>query len=261
MKFAERKMADLKSFTFAKWLRNPALKRGWDCPDEQSLASYLDHTSDPALKTRLEHHLSSCSYCRALVAESLSSQRRENLPPVPRALLSRVRSLGTTAPDRLRWSWWPLSIATVGFAVLLLVWLRAPQTLDLPRWASPSAPAILKSQPTVPMIPQPSEVVRSSDNHSALPMVIFPANSSVIQPDLIINFRWRAVPHASYYEVRIVTAAGELLWRHDSAENHLRADGSLTLPTGRYFVLVSAIMENGRSQHSSPVEFQVAPKH
>jgi hypothetical protein len=52
----------------------------------------------------------------------------------------------------------------------------------------------------------------------------------------------------------------ELLWQHDSARNYLQVDSSLTLPTGRYFVLVSAIMENGRSQQSSPVEFQVARK-
>ena len=252
-------MADLKSHTFAKWLRNPTLRRRWNCSDEHVLASYLDQTSDPHAKTRLERHLSSCSYCRVLVAEILRSQRLKNRIAVPPALRARARSLGTTAPVRVRWSWLPLTIAPAGCAVLLFVWLRAPQTLDLPRWAAPPAPAMSKSQTSAPVIPRPSDVVRSSDNHSSVPTVIFPTSSVVIGSDRI-NFRWHAVPRASYYQVRILTAAGELLWQHDSNENHLQADDSLTLPTGKYFVLISAIMENGRSQQSSPVEFQVAPK-
>jgi len=252
-------MADLKSHTSAKWLRNPKLRRGWNCPDEHDLASYLDHTSDPDAKTRLEHHLSSCSYCRVLVAESLRTQRLENRIALPVALRTRARPLGTTAPVHVRWSWLPLTLAPVGCALLLFVWLRAPQPLDLPRWGAPQPPAILKSQVSTPVISRPSDVVRSSDNHSSLPTVIFPTSSLVIRSGRI-NFRWRAVPRASYYQVRILTAAGELLWQHDSDENHLQADDSLTLPTGQYFVLISAIMENGRAQQSSPVEFQVAPK-
>jgi hypothetical protein len=245
--------------SMANWLRNPDLRRGWNCPDEQALASFLDCACDPELRKRLEDHLSSCTYCRALVTESVKTARLENLRPVPPAVLSRVRSMGNTAPRRWRWSWLPLSMAPVGCAaVLLFAWLQAPQTLDLPRRAAPSAPAVFKSPSSGPEIVRPADVVRGSDHGLPLPTVISPAGSSVIEPDRI-NFRWRAVPHASYYQVRVLTAEGELLWQHDSAENHLHDDG-LTLPAGRYFVLVSAIMENGRSQESSPVEFRAARK-
>jgi len=244
----------------ANWLRNPDLKRGWNCPDEQALASFLDRACDPEVRAQLEDHLSACSYCRALVAESVKTQRLENLRPVPSAVLSRVRSIGNTAPRRLWWSWLPLTIAPAGCAALLLfVWLRATEPLDLPRWTAPSAPAVFKSPSPVAEIVRPSDVVRGSDNRFPLPTIIFPADSSVIQPDRI-NFRWRAVPQASHYQVRVLTAEGELLWQHDSAENHLRADGGLILPAGKYFVLVSAVMENGRSQESSPVEFRVTTK-
>lgn len=244
----------------ANWLRNPDLRRGWNCPDEQALASFLDHACEREVRARLEDHLASCSYCRALVAESVKTRRVETLRPVPGALLTRVRPLGTGVPVRVRWSWLPLTVAPVGCAaVLLFVWLRAPQTLDLPRWAAPSAPAVFKSPTPLPEIVRPSDVVRASNNGLPLPTVIFPAGSSVIEPDRI-NFRWRSVPHASFYQVRVLTAEGALLWQHDSAENHLHPDGGLTLSAGRYFVLVSAIMENGRSQQSNPVEFRVAPK-
>jgi Putative zinc-finger len=252
-------MADLKSFVFAKWFRNPEQRRKWNCPDEQVLASYLDQTANSDASTRVERHLSSCSHCRVLVAESLKAQRPENFGRVPAALLTRVRSLGTPAPVHSRWSWLPLTVAPVGCAVLLFAWLRAPRTFEPPQWSAPSAPAIFKSPSAAPAIVPPSEVVRSSDKASSLPTLIFPAISSVIQSDRI-NFRWRAVPNASHYQVRILTEAGELLWQHDSAENQLQADDSLSLPAGRYYVLVSAIMENGRAQQSSPVEFKVTPE-
>src|SRR5215467_9446842 len=137
----------------ANWLRNPGLRRGWNCPQEQALASFVDRGCDSVVRARLENHLSSCSYCRTLIAESVKSQRIENLGPVPPAVLARVRRLGMTSPVRWRWSWLPLTIAPVGCAAMvLLVWLRAPQTLDLPRWAAPSASTVFKSPSSVPEI-------------------------------------------------------------------------------------------------------------
>ena len=250
------KMADLKSFTFAKWLQKRELGRGWNCPDEQSLASYLDGFSDAMGKTRLQRHLASCRYCRALIAETSRAGRLAGLPALPPALFAQARSIGPRRSTRPRWSWLPLTVAPLGCVLLFLVWSRAPQSLNLPPQATPSAPAISKSH-SVPPLARPSDMVRSSDTDPRLPGVIFPASSSVV-PAGPIDFRWRAVPHASHYRVRILTAAGELLWQHDSAENHLQADDSLTLRTGRYFVLVSAVMENDRSRQSSPVEFRVA---
>src|SRR5215467_8859041 len=107
------------------WLSNRDLRRGRNCPDEQALASFLDQTCDREVRMRLEDHLTSCIYCRALVAESVKTQPTDKLHPIPSPLLARVGPLGNSTPVRLRWSWLPLTIAPVGCAaVLLLVWLR-----------------------------------------------------------------------------------------------------------------------------------------
>jgi hypothetical protein len=72
-----------------------------------------------------------------------------------------------------------------------------------------------------------------------------------------MEFRWSSVPTALYYEVRVVTAEGELVWQIDTAKNQTAAPDGLVLHSGKYFVLVSAVMENGRTRKSSPMRFHV----
>jgi hypothetical protein len=39
--------------------------RGWKCPSDEMIASYLDAAVDSPSRSRLESHLTDCEYCRA----------------------------------------------------------------------------------------------------------------------------------------------------------------------------------------------------
>lgn len=232
-------------------------KRGWNCLHEGVLAAYVDQTIEHQERARAERHLSTCAYCRNLLADVVKLQRVGDLPAVPPGLIARVRSLGSA--QRKPWTW-GLPLAAAGSLACLLLavsLLETKQSLDLPSWPAPPGPEIFKSPPQPPVVAEPREVIRGSGSAWQLPTVTYPAPDSVVAPERL-EIRWSAVPHARYYQVRLLTSAGELVWQSDATANLVRTPDRLALTNGKYFVLVSAVMDNGRMRKSDPQSFQVA---
>jgi hypothetical protein len=232
-------------------------KRGWNCLHEGAIASYVDQTIGDRGRAGVERHLSTCTYCRNAVADVVKLRRVGDAPAVPSDLIARVRFVGSAKPKR--WAWgWPLAAAGSLACLLFALTLRETnQTLTLPSWPAPSGPRISKSQPQPPAAAEPREVIRGSGLPQQLPTVTYPARDGVVGPDGL-EIRWSAVPHAIYYQVRVLTSAGELVWQSDTTANLIRTPDRMALTSGKYFVLVSAVMENGRMRKSDPQPFQVA---
>src|SRR2546430_11840130 len=79
--------------------------RGWKCPSDEMIASYLDAVLDSPSRSRLESHLADCEYCRTLVAELAKVQRDREMPSLPPGLMQRrseERRVGKEC--RSRWS-------------------------------------------------------------------------------------------------------------------------------------------------------------
>jgi len=232
-------------------------KRGWNCLNEGMVAAYVDQTLEDRGKARVERHLSTCAYCRSVVADVVKIQRVGDLTAVPPDLIARVRLLGS-AP-RKRWAW-GLPLAAAGSLACLLLavtLLETKQSLNLSPRPTPPGPEIFKSQPPSSVVAEPREVIRGSGSTSQSPTVTDPTRDGIVSPDRL-EIRWSAVPHAVYYQVRVLTAAGEPVWQSDTTASMARMPDRLALTSGKYFVLVSAVMENGRMRKSVPQSFQVA---
>ena len=232
-------------------------KRGWNCLGEGVVASYVDQTIGDRGRARVERHLSTCANCRCIVADVVKMQRASDLPAVPSELIARVRFLNSA--KRKRWVW-GLPLAAAGSLACLLLavtLLETKQSLDLPSWPAPAGPEISKSQPQPPAAVGPREVIRGSGPVQQLPTITNPARNSVVGPNRL-EIRWSAVPHAVYYQIRVLTSDGEPVWQSDTTANLIRTPDSLALTGGKYFVLVSAVMENGRTRKSHPQSFQVS---
>lgn len=230
-------------------------RRRWNCPDEEVVAAFIDSRLDEKVKSRVQSHLVACDYCRELVAATVRLQRIETSPEVPLGLARRARAAGAAQSRGWAWNWAPATSAAmlVAAALTLAVW-RPPKELELQKWPAPAAPAIAKLE--IPAPPLSIEPVRKSKNYEAAPRVIVPGAGGV-QSRKGLAFRWNAVPNALFYQVRLVTRDGDLIWEGSSGTTELTVPDSLVLKDGKYFLMVSAAMENGKARKAETVEFQV----
>lgn len=231
--------------------------RGWTCPNDDTLTAYLEGRLLDSARDRLQSHLSKCHYCRSLTAGVIQGQRAADLPALPSALMQRAIDLVPPPGRRLRWIWAPATaLAGVSFLVIVGVVLHAPEPPVLSSPSAPAAPVIARSEPpTVVRAPIP-DIVRKSAFAQTLPSVIFPPKGSTMERSQV-ELRWKAVPHSRYYEARVLTAEGDLIWESQSEDSRLKFPDDVPLKAGPYFVRITAYLDDGRVAKSAPVRFQV----
>jgi len=118
------------------------------------------------------------------------------------------------------------------------------------------APVVAKSEtPTAPGGAAPN-IVRKSAPSEALRALIFPGDGRVVRPSELI-LKWKVVPHARYYEIHVVTSEGDPVWQSDSERTDAKLSPDITLKDGTYFVWITAYLDDGRVQKSTPVRFVV----
>jgi Putative zinc-finger len=232
--------------------------RARNCPKDEAIAAYVDGNVDATARSRVESHLANCAHCRGLVADVMKMKESDS-PAIPLQLKQRAVALAAPRSRRMQWILWPAVAAGAACALIIGLWVRGPQEVSVPIPSSPTAPAptvIAKSEPA-PALRQPNgEVERSLTASSHLPVLIFPQKNNVLTPQQL-EFKWKAIPQSRYYEIRVVTADGDLVWSAQSENLNLRPPSDLELKDGAYFVWISAYVESGPVQKSAPVRFVV----
>jgi hypothetical protein len=216
--------------------------RGWKCPQDGVIAAYLDGVADGPVKTQIESHLVDCEHCRGLVADVVRL-RRFNAPALPLGLMQKAIALAAPKSKRTRWILLPAAaVAGTAFVVIAALMLRSSQQVIVPS----------------PTLNRPDrDVVRKLAPSGVLPTLIFPKRDNVVTREQL-EFKWKPVPRSRYYEIHMVTSEGDLVWHGQSDRAVLRFPDDLILKDGPYFVWISAYLDDGRIQKSSPVRFLVA---
>lgn len=238
--------------------------RRWGCLDESQIAAYADGRVREREKKRIEAHLADCEFCLSQVAFLVRIEKTEVPGSVPGSLLSQARDMvSSRAKVALIPAWGRLAAAVVCLAVAVTVSVR---------YSRLRTPSSAPNHPTGPSLGTPSGAQPASENPptetaqvrggtEGTPFaVVFPAPDSVVsRKDL--QFRWEAVRGTLYYEVRLVTAEGDLVWEQkvDGDSVRLPADVKLKLQRShRYFVLIQADLAEGKTIESRAVAFAVA---
>jgi hypothetical protein len=231
--------------------------RAWNCPKDDAIAAYVDGNVDATERSRVESHLADCAHCRGLVAAVVRMKERE-LPAVPLQLKQRAVGLATPRTRRMQWILWPVVAAGAASVLILTLWTRSPQQVNLPSTTpAATAPTVIAKSKPAPALRQPSgQVERNLAASSHLPVLIFPQENNVLTPQRL-EFKWKAIPQSRYYEIRVVTADGDLVWSAQSENLNLKPPSNLQLKDGPYFVWISAYIEGGATQKSAPVRFVV----
>ncbi|MCJ7503165.1 MAG: fibronectin type III domain-containing protein, partial [Acidobacteriia bacterium] len=172
---------------------------------------------------------------------------------VPAGLLLRARQLAETraaVPGRPAWRWGAVAAATAGLMVIAAISLREPRTP-----VTPPAPA--SSLPAAPAAPTPatSRTIRREQRKAAELQLIFPREGSVLSRSEV-EFRWKSVRGSQFYEIRVVTAEGDVVWEGRVETTQARLPDNIELAPGReYFVSVRAYLPEGKTLKSPTVGF------
>ncbi len=252
------------------------------CPGETELAAFVDHQLSEQDAARVERHLADCDACLELVAlltREPAGQPAAMPPRVRRAARDLVEDKQSfwLAPV-LRWG--AVAATAVLVAVVFNHQLRAPGTLPVPAppasilpaplavppaptgvpgaAANPGAPTAAPSAPNrlAPSSP-PASSVRKSVSSPLEITVQFPAENAVLSAQQA-EFRWNAIPSASYYEVHLVTEDGNVVWLGKVEGTRARPPAATPLEAGKkYFVWIRAHLSGGGTVKSAAVSFRV----
>lgn len=236
-------------------------RRGWRCLDEERLAAFFEGKLNNSERTRSEAHLSSCDYCLGQLG-FLAREERKPPAEVPAHMLARVRML---APAPSLWSpnWkWALVTST---AVIILAVGLARNELSIP------APIVPNSTPQAPVASVPKAGAPVPPK-TAGETPIVRRNGARTRPELLspldgaellhpIEFKWKPVANALFYEVRISREDGSLQWEGQSDKQSLRPAPEAALEPGKtYYVVVVAHLADGRRESSIATPFHVSTR-
>jgi hypothetical protein len=240
--------------------KNLTARRSWRCPEEALLAAYAEQKLTERDRPHVEAHLADCDFCLGQVAFLLSPP--ETAPAaVPAGLLLRARQLAETraaVPGRPAWRWGAVAAATAGLMVIAAISLREPRAPVTPPGPSVTPPVSTSSLPAAPAAPTPatSRTIRKEQRKAVELQLIFPREGSVLSRSEV-EFRWKSVRGSQFYEIRLVTAEGDVVWEGRVETTQARLPDDIELAPGReYFVSVRAYLPEGKTLKSPTVGFR-----
>lgn len=252
-------------------------RRGFRCPDEHMLASYVDGKLHGGARTTFESHVGACDSCLETIGFLTRSTEWTNTSDTPAHLVARARGLVTEKRSGV-WRWkWAMATAAAAFvlaAVSFVFWNSRIQQSDIP-----TEGLIAQTQPTPEVVattpsteaprPLPTRsvikpnlnrgeipAVRGSDNEFK-PILLFPREGSVVRQSNL-EFRWQRGADAVSYQVRLVTADGSLKLIKETKELALKLGDEVELRDDtNYYVTVVAQTSDGRLTRSDIVGFRI----
>lgn len=234
-------------------------QQGWRCPSAELVAAYLEQRLGVKDKLHLEAHLAHCDFCIGLVSSLVRHEKAEEPFEAPAQLIRQgIDAVGETVSTGSPWRWVllpALASVIVASAVLLKSPQRAQDTppsaaVPIVEKAVAPTPAI-KSQSPPPVVPE----VRSLKTPTTSLRILQPHSGSIVRGEL--RFRWEAVVTAVNYEIRVVNATGDPVWRAESTDPAAQVPAGFSLQSGKYFVWVLAHLSDGRTVKSETIAFRI----
>ena len=245
-------------------------ERTWRCLSAEQLAAYADGRLTSQEHDHLLAHLADCDYCVREVA-ALAHLQDSLAADVPPSLLVRARELAeseATGLGKLSWGWTTAAAVAAGVVVVAGLLVDRPgkavemQGSEVPVAVRPlpqgnAAPPTGRATPEVAPGAQADGNVRNRSTHASVPALLFPLEGAVVDA-ADVQLRWKAVPEALFYDVRVLSAEGDLLWEQRVDGTQVQMPPS-TLAQGqsRMFVTVRAHLPGGGTPKSPVVGFSV----
>jgi putative zinc finger protein len=245
-------------------------ERGWSCPDDERLAAYVDQNLSRPQRVRVERHMSGCRSCRDKMGFLIKAQSFESPEAAPLDWLARVRGLthsGSSPSIAHRW-YWSGAVAAAACAVLAVgLWIKPSARVSAPaplssRPVARSTEVIARSEGVNPVGRAARDsVARTQAQIDLSPHIVFPKPDSAVAR-YGLEFRWKETKGALYYEARLLSSEGDVLWEQkgDALSAPLPATVILR-PHETYFLWVRAYLAEGKVVQSKATRFTVAERN
>jgi len=255
------------------------------------LTAYVDRSLDIRARESLEAHFADCDSCLDQLAFLVNSDRWGDPVEVPPQLLIRAKRLvsnNRVTGSLSGWRWAGITAAAacllLTFTIVLTVGLRRSATQhsangpgvaqqdpgQSPAAVSqvtptPSNPDVIARSNTPssarPNLPRPeasAPLVRNAQPGNNAPTVIFPRDGSTVRREKL-EFRWQTVSDAVFYDLTIVTAAGDPVISRQTDRTRLELPPDVHLiSNAKYFVSVRVHLREGKMVRSTIVSFRVS---
>ena len=192
------------------------------CPDDHDIAAFADGALDDSARVLIERHLPDCPACVSRVG-LLARLMREG--DANNTILASARIKRQTLP---RW-------AVAATVVLAFAW---------PMWTAVEDNDGFRA-------------TRNIDSRLTQPEIIAPV-SGVLASRAEFIVRWTDVPGSLYYEVRIVSDAGDLIGLQRVEVAEWEPGDQIVLQPGReYFIRVDAYLSDSQTIRSEHIPFRL----
>jgi len=243
-------MMQSKTTELLRNLGSDPVNRTAQCPDDHDLAAFATGLLADEHRERLQRHVADCGYCLRQVGLLSHLADSEPLAGVSEFTMARARRLGKPRLDQglRRTTHWAAAAL-----VVLAVAAGVSQYASAPRGSASGnvSPAVSAYQE------QASGQVRNSGQSLSAPKVLAPAKGAQVDPGNL-TIQWTDVTGSLYYDVRIVSAEGDLIWEQQVSDDQLTLPPGMPFTPGtEYFVRVDAYLADARSISSHHVPFTI----
>jgi hypothetical protein len=233
---------------------SPSPEPSGDCPDEQQFASYTDGGLSEKEHQELSHHIADCDYCLLSLGALGRARDTDAAVPVPELIKARARKLvpgGSIKPPI--WRQAPRWAAAAALVLALGLLFTAGNRQWLPGSApgAASAPAAVSDE----------RQTRYIEPLASGPSILWPREGVTLE--LVDHvFSWTAVPDCLFYDLRIVSDEGDLVWQERLTQTRWNFPTALRLRRGdEYFVRIDAWLDDTKSLSSDYVLFRYGDQH
>ncbi len=239
------------------------------CPEDDVLAAFVERRLQLPRQEQVEAHVSACPYCLQQVGFVLNVQDAD-LPQVPSALLARVAK-PTRRPwlADLSWRWAPATVALAGVVVVASVVMRQepaapsaeserPPVRQQTPAAGPALSAPVAEAPGATRdVPSPRETRSQAPAAARALQLLEPRPGAVVTAEGF-DLRWTPVPGALFYEVRVSTASGQMVWSGKVEREQVHVPSDAGFRPGAHYAWVRAHLPGGKLIRADAVSFNVS---
>jgi hypothetical protein len=217
------------------------------CPEDQQVAEYFDGVLPAYELGAFERHLADCSHCLARVGMLQRLEDERSPQRVPEDALASAKALRYGLGRR-----WGINPAWIAAAAVLVMAVAATKLLPLMEIGQDALPRAHLAEPGSEL-----RQTRSFESPSSGPRFLAPADGSPYAP-ADHRFKWTAVPGSLYYQLRIVSEEGDLLWQgRISGTEWTIPEGVALVPGVDYFVRVDAYITDAKALQSDYLLFRL----
>jgi hypothetical protein len=210
------------------------------CPDEQQVAGYVDGGLNEAAREQVELHLADCAHCLGLVGLLCRERDADEIEAAPRQVVTQTPARST--PQR-RWRLAPQWAAAAALVLAVSLSLQLGRNMD--RGTEGQGRPDQSSTRTI------ARTVTGLQ-------VLSPGAGAVVDARRL-SFRWTEVAGTPYYDVRIVTDAGDVVIQQRVSGTAWEPTAQLNLqPGAEYFVHIDAYPSGDKAVGSDHVPFRVS---